>query len=203
MTDLHDAGWEDRPAGSRAPRRRRVVFWMLLTGIVGAAAWLLLAKPQLVEPPTPAELGVEVSAPTAPTMTLYFGDRQGKNLVTEQRDVVVEGGTEARIEAALWALAAGPQIGDAVRTLPAAARVRRVFLDEDDATLYADFGPALVTDHPGGSAAELGTLGAIVRTIGANFPDVARVQILVDGQPVETLAGHFDTSKPIEIHSWP
>jgi spore germination protein GerM len=175
---------------------------VVLVGLVGAAAWLLLARPEFVEPPTPAELGVETTPPEPQPLTLYFGDREGKALVAEQRDLVVEGSTEARVEAALAGLADGPQNGDAVRTLPAEARVRRVFLDEGNATLYLDFDPALVTHHPGGSAAEHGTLGAIVRTIGTNFPDVARLQILVDGQPVETLAGHFDTSNPIEIRSW-
>jgi len=31
---------------------------------------------------------------------------------------------------------------------------------------------------------------------------VARLQLLVDGQAIDTLAGHFDTSKPIEIDDW-
>ena len=48
-------------------------------------------------------------------------------------------------------------------------------------------GMSLVTQHPGGSAAEWATLAAIVRTIGSNFPEVARVQVMVDGQPLETL----------------
>ena len=87
-------------------------------------------------------------------------------------------------------------------TLPPGTRLRQAFYDDDSATLYLDFRPELVTRHPGGSAAEYFTLSSIVRTLGTNFPEVARVQILVDGQPIESLAGHFDASKPIEIATW-
>jgi hypothetical protein len=65
-----------------------------------------------------------------------------------------------------------------------------------------DFNTALVTQLPGGSAAEFHLLGALVRTVGANFPEVTSVQILVDGQPVDSLAGHYDTSGPLRVAAW-
>ena len=54
----------------------------------------------------------------------------------------------------------------------------------------------------GGSAAEYYSISALVRTLGANFPEVRAVQILVDGQPVDSLAGHFDTSGPLDVATW-
>jgi spore germination protein GerM len=96
----------------------------------------------------------------------------------------------------------GPDAARAVRTVPAETQLQKVFWDADTATLYLDFTPALVTRHPGGSTAEYATLASLVRTLGADFPEVTRVQLLVDGEPVETLAGHYDTSQPIEIGSW-
>ncbi len=81
-------------------------------------------------------------------------------------------------------------------------RLEQTYFADETSTLYLDFSPALVTQHPGGSAAEYHTIRALVRTIAANFPDVARMQILVDGQPIDTLAGHYDTSKPIAVTDW-
>lgn len=204
MTDDWTEDALDPMGGPRRSRRRsgQMLFWIFLALLVGAGAWILRAPHDLVEPPTPEELGVEEPRLVVRPVMLYFGDRSGRSFVTEERDLAVEGPVEARMEAVLRALVEGPGDGDAVRTLPAEAAVRRIFFDDETATAYADFDPALVTRQPGGSAAEHATLAAIARTLGANFPEVARVQILVDGEPVESLAGHFDTSKPLEIATW-
>jgi spore germination protein GerM len=135
-------------------------------------------------------------------VTLYFGDREARGVVAEEREVEAGGSLDARIAAVIRALIEGPQGGDGVRTLPADTQLRRVFLDDEEETVYLDFDPALVTHHPGGTAGESITLDSIVRTLAANFPELARVQLLVEGEPVETLAGHVDTSQPIEIATW-
>lgn len=184
-------------------RRARLIFWGALVLLVGAASWLFFwprdRKPlsQMVAPePSASSVGMR-------SVTLYFGDRDGRTLLPERREIPAGNSLEARVEACMQALAEGPDQQGAVRTLPPQARAREAFFDDQTATLYVDFTPALVTQHPGGSAAEYFTLSSIVRTIGANFsPEVTRVQILVDGQPVESLAGHFDTSRPIELSSW-
>ena len=51
--------------------------------------------------------------------------------------------------------------------------------------------------HPGGSMTELLTVHAIVNAVTANLPAVQRVQILVDGREVDTLAGHVDVRRPL------
>lgn len=136
------------------------------------------------------------------TTTLFFGSPDGTQLVSEEREVTSSAEVDEWCAAAMRALAEGPHDDEAVATLPAGTTLNRVYYDEAEATVYLDFAPALVTGHPGGSAAEWATLGSIVRTIGANFPEVARVQILVDQQPVESLAGHFNIATPIEIATW-
>lgn len=183
-------------------RRPRTLFWGVLVLMAGVAAWLLFwprhpgSGSQSGPPPTEsAALGMRA-------VTLYFGDADGRTLLTERREVPAGPALESRVEACMQALVEGPEQQGAVRTLPAGTRLRQTFYDDDSATLYLDFDPELVTRHPGGSAAEYFTLSSIVRTLGTNFPEVARVQILVDGQPIESLAGHFDVSKPIEIATW-
>jgi hypothetical protein len=46
--------------------------------------------------------------------------------------------------------------------------------------------------HSSGIESEDLTLRAIIATLHANFPEIAQVRFLVDGQPRDTLAGHAD-----------
>jgi germination protein M len=192
----------ERQPPLRRGRGPRFVFWGVLVLLVGAAAWLLFVPRHPGSENPAASTEPESTALGMRPLTLYFGDEDARTLLSERREVPAGTSLEARVEACMQALIEGPDQHGAVRTLPAGARLRKAFFDDDSATLYLDFNPALVTAHPGGSAAEYFTLSSIVRTLGANFPEVARVQLLVDGQPVESLAGHFDTSKPIEIATW-
>jgi len=183
------------------PPLGRIVLWVTAALVIAAGASLLFWPRAIEPPPAPPPAGAGASAATR-SVTLYFGDRDGRALVSERREIAAAASLESDIEHVVEALVGGPEIEGAVRTLPEATRLRRAFFDSDAATAFLDFEPMLVTRHPGGSAAEYATVAALVRTLGANFPQIARVQILVDGQPVETLAGHFDTSKPLEISGW-
>jgi spore germination protein GerM len=183
------------------PPLGRIVLWVAAALVIAAGASLLFWPRAIEPPPAPPPAGAGASTATR-SVTLYFGDRDGRALVSERREIAAAASLESDIEHVVEALVGGPEIEGAVRTLPEATRLRRAFFDSDAATAFLDFEPMLVTRHPGGSAAEYATVAALVRTLGANFPQIARVQILVDGQPVETLAGHFDTSKPLEISGW-
>jgi spore germination protein GerM len=189
------------PPGQRRSRGARI-FWSVFVLLVAAAAGLLFAPRGALEPEP-----VQTTSPEQPVesrpVNLYFSDPEAQRLVAEEREMPPSESMETGLAAVLQALADGPQKNGAVRTLPEQVRVRRVFFDDSNATAYIDFDPALVTRHPGGSTAESITLGSILRTVGANFPEITRVQILVDGETVESIAGHFDTSKPIEIAAWP
>jgi hypothetical protein len=41
------------------------------------------------------------------------------------------------------------------------------------------------------------TVHALVNAVTANLPAVMRVQILIDGREVDTLAGHVDLRRPL------
>jgi len=195
----HDP-WDS--GGDRAPVRRAP--WMLVLAMVvavaaGAALFLTGRAPDRIEGDDASK-----AAPLAGThaATLYFSDREGRSLVPEERELPEGDHFEARVEAVLGALVTGPLLGDALPVLPESARLLRVFFDADTGTLYADFDAALVRDHPGGSTAEWKTWTAMVRTLRANFPEVRRLQLLVQGEPIETLAGHFDASRPVDLDTW-
>jgi hypothetical protein len=68
--------------------------------------------------------------------------------------------------------------------------------DRGDA--FVDLSANVSTAHPGGTTAELLTVYAIVNAVTANLPAVQRVQILVDGKSVDTIAGHIDVRRPLQ-----
>ena len=66
-----------------------------------------------------------------------------------------------------------------------------------DGTAYVDFSAELKQGMRGGSTEELFAVYSIVNSIAFNTPEIRRVGILIDGQPVDTLNGHLDLRRPI------
>ncbi len=83
-----------------------------------------------------------------------------------------------------------------LQSIPADTKLRTLFIT-DTGEAYVDFSPELSSKHPGGSLSELLTVYAIVDTLTVNLPAIVRVQILVDGKEVDTLAGHVDLRRPL------
>ena len=75
-------------------------------------------------------------------------------------------------------------------------KLRDVFLTErGDA--FVDLSGEIMSKHPGGSLDEIFTVYSIVNALTVNLPAITRVQILVDGKEVDTLAGHVDLRHPL------
>jgi spore germination protein GerM len=134
------------------------------------------------------------------SVTLYFAGRDADGLVAETREIPVREGVENEVKAVMAALLEGPGNGDGVSAIPVGTRILQVFWVEEDGTLYLDFNRGITTGD--GSTGEYYTITTIIRTIGANFPQAGRLQFLVEGYPVETLAGHYGVSKPLDIRKW-
>jgi hypothetical protein len=132
--------------------------------------------------------------PRSSTIRLYFADAQGEHLVAEQRSVTAAVSLEERIETAVKELLQGPR-GALGRTIPQSVELKDVRM-EGDRVAWLNFSPSLVSAHPGGSTAELMTIYSIVNTVALNFSEVQKVGILVDGRPIDTLAGHLDCRDP-------
>ena len=144
--------------------------------------------------------GIQEVAEETRSVTLYFAGRDADGLVAETREIPVREGIENETKAVLAALLAGPEDGGAVSAIPAGTRVLQVFWVEDTGTLYLDFNRGITMGD--GSTGEYYTISTIIRTIGANFPQAGRLQFLVEGYPVETLAGHYGVSKPLNVRKW-
>ena len=146
---------------------------------------------------------VDAGATTAPagpvvrkiTATLFYVAEDGMALVPVQREVPFGAtvGEQARaiVEAQL-AAAAPPQVS----AIPAGVTLRDVFITErGDA--FVDLSTEITTKHPGGSLDEIFTVYTIVNALTVNLTAIGRVQILVDGKEVDTLAGHVDLRHPL------
>lgn len=123
-------------------------------------------------------------------VALYFCDQDG-HLRVELRELTT---TDNLPEAALRELIRGPEAPELLVTIPPGAVLKSVVVTDELAK--ADFNLELKTKHWGGSLGEMTTVYSIVNTL-TQFPEIERVQILIEGQEVESLAGHLDLSEPL------
>jgi len=126
---------------------------------------------------------------------LYFSDREGEFLIGERRKILKKDALKEEAKETVVELIKGPG-GKLLRTLP--PRTKLLNLQINDAGLAkVDFNRALSKDHPGGSSAEMMTVYSIANSLALNFPQIKRVQILIDGKPIETIAGHLSLRQPV------
>ena len=106
-----------------------------------------------------------------------------------------------RARLALDTLIASPP-GPEQRTLPAETLLLEFYLLADG-TAIADFSDALANKTPSGISSEMLAFDSIARTVRAAVPTARRLKILVQGQEVETLAGHVDLSGTFDLAGAP
>ena len=177
--------------------RRAKIYLAALLIVAAGVTWTLFRL--LSTPETAATTPTTTTAPVETahiTATLYYGSSDGRALVPVRRDVplatgVVEQGRQI----------VNVQLQDApqpyVQVVPKGTKLRAFYITErGDA--FVDLSGEVVSAHPGGSLTELLTVYALVNAITTNLPAVQRVQLLVDGQEVDTIAGHVDVRRPLE-----
>jgi len=125
-------------------------------------------------------------------VTLYFSDDDAQYLIPEIRKI---NQTDDPAKQSLIELIKGPDDSSLYPTVPPTTRVNALYIS--DGIAYVDLSSEVIKDHPGGSTGELLTVYSIVMTL-TSFPDINKVQILVDGNSGETLIGHLDISIPLE-----
>jgi spore germination protein GerM len=126
---------------------------------------------------------------------LYFSDSEGEYLIAEKRPILKKNEVKEEAKETILELIKGPK-GKLIPTLP--PRTKLLTLQINDAGVAkVNFNPALSKDHPGGSSAEMMTVYSIVNSLALNFPQIKRVQILIDGKSIETITGHLSLRQPI------
>ena len=177
---------------------RRVFVGLLLIAVL---AWLAASLPR--HPPTPARSAAAEDSAGAgvKAMRLFFGAADGDSLVLESREMIEAAGVHDRVAGLVAELDRGPR-GRGVAVIPAGTSVLRVFLD-DRGLMTLDLSGAFQQRFRGGSSAEYLAVASLVRTLGANVPEVKRVLIICAGHPVATLGGHLPLDRPLDVSDWP
>ena len=164
--------------------------WFLF---VGLPAWYSARREQVV-----AEAAKPAAAQTAArkiAATIYYVSDDGMALVPVQKEVSFSAAVPEQARAILEAQLA-PATAPQVSAIPPGVTLRDVYVTErGDA--FVDLSTEIATKHPGGSLDEIFTVYTLVNALTVNLPAIQRVQILVDGKEVDTLAGHVDLRHPL------
>ena len=126
---------------------------------------------------------------------LYFSDSEGDYLIGEKRKILKKNEVKQEAKETILELVIGPK-GKLIPTIPPQTKLLTLQINEAGVA-KVNFNPALSKDHPGGSSAEMMTVYSIVNSLALNFSQIKRVQILIDGKPIETIAGHLSLRQPI------
>jgi spore germination protein GerM len=194
----------------RPPLRPTVVLGLVLLLVIWAAVRLSSSPSTEPVPDGPeqtqdeAEAGIEVvAADESPKAALrrlnvliYFPGSEGDGLVGEAREIFNTTAPGDRAKQILADLISGSNEQKNLRAVPPGTQLRQVYI-LDDGTAYVDFSADLKAGMRGGSTEELLTVYAIINSVALNIPEIRRLGILIDGEPVETLNGHLDLRRPL------
>lgn len=174
-----------------------VIGALLAVGVVAwGVSWML---ERLLEAPRPVERAEEPPAAPATahiTATLFYVSPDGAALVPTRQEVPLAQTVAEQGRLILAAELDNAPPATLASAVPEGTRLRAFYVSErGDA--FVDLSPEVSSAHPGGSQAELLTVYALVNAVTANLPAVRRVQILVNGKDVDTLAGHVDLRRPL------
>jgi hypothetical protein len=177
--------------------RRAKAYLIAIVVAIASTTWTLVRM--LSEPAAAPTIASETTAPVETahiTATLFYGSSDGRTLVPVRRDVPLATGVVEQGRQIL-----NVQFQDApqpyVQVVPKGTKLRAFYVTErGDA--FVDLSGDVVSAHPGGSMTELLTVYAIVNAVTTNLPAIQRVQLLVEGKEVDTIAGHVDVRRPLE-----
>jgi hypothetical protein len=181
-------------------RRTTFAYTTLAVTLVAALLFLIIVVPRWLA----TEPAGQPGAGPAPAATatrriharLFYVAGDGQHLAPVDQEIPFGEGTagQARqiVEAQL-----GPAPAPYASAVPAGTTLRALYLTEHGEA-HVDLSAEASTAHPGGTTNEILTVYAIVNALTVNLPAIATVQLLVDGQEVDTLAGHIDLRRPLQ-----
>ncbi len=132
---------------------------------------------------------VNTPVPQQTETKLYFPNESGDGLGAVKINVA----SDDKYTQAAKELVAGTKEPGLTSIFPKGVVVRGVKVDGNLATV--DFSKELTSKFVGGSTGEQMLVSALVNTM-TEFPEIERVLITVEGQRIETISGHLDTSEP-------
>jgi spore germination protein GerM len=181
-----------RRKSKKTKSRGKVLFLLILIGIIISVSLLFrkeisnTLKPWFKKKSIPAEKR---------EVLLYFSDFEEEYLIGEKRKILKKSEVKEEAKEAIIELIKGPK-GKLIPTVPPQTRLLSLQLDEKGVA-KVNFNEALSKDHPGGSSAEMMSIYSIVNSLTLNFPQIKKVQILIEGKTGGTIAGHLSLDQPI------
>jgi spore germination protein GerM len=167
--------------------------------LLGLLAWGVTAALERLSQPAGPDGAVtpvaSVEATAHITATLFYGTEEGDSLVGVRREVALAEGVVAQGKQILVAQLQPPP-APYVATIPAGTTLR-AFYATDRGDAFVDLSKEVSAAHTGGSLSEMLTVHAIVNAVTTNLPAIKRVQILIEGREVDTIAGHVDIRRPL------
>lgn len=152
------------------------------------------ARRELIQP-----VPMNPGDPRVKAKLFWLSDSDNSTLAPVVVELPLSNDPVLRSKQVLNTLLAGP-VDAELRTLPPDA-VLLAFYVLPDGTAIADFSEALATSIPSGIASEQLAVDSIVRTLGANVPQVKKLKVLIHGQEVVTLAGHVDLTGAFAVNA--
>jgi len=143
----------------------------------------------------PSTLGTLIDTETV-TLQLFVVDTAARRLVPRFRRIEAPMTLPAQAQLALERLTRTRDAG-VIPPLPSGTIIREVWVSPAGVA-YVDFGETFPRLIGGGSLAEIHAVYGVVATLTSSFPNIRSVQFLVSGEPIDTLAGHIDLSRPVE-----
>jgi spore germination protein GerM len=186
--------------------RRQILVSVGIGAVAIALGWALMAglarllrnsqAPAATDAPVQQTTPADVPAVPRIKATLFFGSEDGRHLVPVEQEIPLAEGTMAQARALVEAQLAAVPPQPLASTIPADTRLRGLYVSGKNEA-FVDLDATVRAKHPGGSMNELFTVYTIVNAITTNLPDIQRVQLLIDGREVDTLAGHVDLRRPL------
>ena len=127
-------------------------------------------------------------------VTLFYLSVTGNMLSPEEREITFANSLQEQAKQVLQQLLAGSRSGR-VSAIPSGVELRGLFITQQGLA-FIDLSQELIANHPGGTCAEELTVYSLANTLISNFPAVKKVQILVEGREIQSLAGHLDLTRP-------
>ena len=142
-------------------------------------------------PPVPENTESTSADVTYKEVSLYYVDEAANSLAAETRSVVNQTGLA---KTTLEELLTGPATETLASYIPAGTKVQSINI-EDSGLCTVDFSKEL-QNRELNSSEEKYVIDSIVSTL-SQFDSVNSVQIRINGHVVESIAGHWDISKPL------
>ena len=146
---------------------------------------------QLVEP----ENGVLQEGDSKVKVTVYRGDSTAEWLVAEVSEQILKKGERPENLALNVLLDQPPKSDKLVSVFPSGTKL--LGLKVQDGVAEVNLSKQVLAKSIGGSLGELLMTGALVNTL-TEFPEIKKVQLLVEGKKVTTISGHMDVLEPLQ-----